>query len=559
MSIKRLRAFSAASCFLMVVSGAHLLLAQTESGNANLISEAESAYSSKNYQHSLEMYSKVLAQGAEDASVAYNAACCASLLNRNDRAFQLLDRAVDFGWIKLRHMKRDSDLETLHGDSRWGELLAKVKSHDAMNKRRWQGKAFRSRFHENLTDAEKAAGLSKLWAEVKFNFVNFHMVPDLDWDAEYVAMMPKVLATESTLEYYRLLEQLVAKLNDAHTNVYLPPKLDGEFNARPALRTTLIEDRVIVTKVMDPSVERLGIEVGQELIGVDGCEVKDYAAKNILPYMCASTRQDLAKRVYGYFLLRGDISKAVELELLKPSGEKFKAEVPRKAATNRVASFFANRSAFEMKILEDNIAYVELSSFGSFQALTSFGLAYKEIEKTNGLIIDLRNNGGGNSGVGLGILGFLTDESFKSTKWHTLQYRPTFRAWNRQSLSRHGSAGGTHAPNGVYHYTKPVVMLVGSRTFSAAEDMAAAFDMMKRGKIIGQSTGGSTGQPLMFDLPGGGRARVCTKHDSYADGTEFVGIGIQPDIEVELTVEDLRNGVDRTLETAKSYLANPSR
>ena len=94
-------------------------------------------------------------------------------------------------------------------------------------------------------------------------------------------------------------------------------------------------------------------------------------------------------------------------------------------------------------------------------------------------------------------------------------------------------------------------MLIGGDTFSAAEDMAAAFDMLERGKLIGQPTGGSTGQPLMFALPGGGRARVCTKHDSYADGTEFVGVGVQPDIVVKLTLEDFRKKIDRTVEIAK--------
>ncbi len=87
-------------------------------------------------------------------------------------------------------------------------------------------------------------------------------------------------------------------------------------------------------------------------------------------------------------------------------------------------------------------------------------------------------------------------------------------------------------------------MLVGPMTFSAAEDFAVAFRAMKRGLIMGEATGGSTGQPLFFPLPGGGRGRVRTKHDSYPDGQEFIGVGVLPDIVVHSTIRGIREGRD---------------
>ena len=80
--------------------------------------------------------------------------------------------------------------------------------------------------------------------------------------------------------------------------------------------------------------------------------------------------------------------------------------------------------------------------------------------------------------------------------------------------------------------------------------MTVVFVQAHRRKIIGEPTGGSTGQPLMFKLPGGGVARICTKHDSFADGREFVGIGIQPDIPAHLSRADILAGHDSILETA---------
>jgi len=95
-----------------------------------------------------------------------------------------------------------------------------------------------------------------------------------------------------------------------------------------------------------------------------------------------------------------------------------------------------------------------------------------------------------------------------------------------------------------------VVVLTSAHTYSAAEDFAVVFDAMKRGKIVGEPSGGSTGQPLVIALPGGGSARICTKHDRYPDGKEFVGVGIQPDIVVRPTVADFRAGRDTVLDAA---------
>lgn len=100
----------------------------------------------------------------------------------------------------------------------------------------------------------------------------------------------------------------------------------------------------------------------------------------------------------------------------------------------------------------------------------------------------------------------------------------------------------------------PVIVLTSPRTFSAAEDFAVAFDAMQRGTIVGEATGGSTGQPLLFSLPGGGSGRVCTKRDTYPDGREFVGVGVQPHIKVAPTVADFRNGRDTVLEAALAEL-----
>ncbi len=59
--------------------------------------------------------------------------------------------------------------------------------------------------------------------------------------------------TTSTLEYYLVLEEMTALLNDAHTNINFPRELADSIYTRPLIRTRLIEDKVLVVAVYDPA------------------------------------------------------------------------------------------------------------------------------------------------------------------------------------------------------------------------------------------------------------------------------------------------------------------
>ncbi len=63
-----------------------------------------------------------------DADDFYNGACCASLSGDVDRAFAMLDRAVDRGWRDAAWMSDDADLTPLRADPRWAELLERVRA-----------------------------------------------------------------------------------------------------------------------------------------------------------------------------------------------------------------------------------------------------------------------------------------------------------------------------------------------------------------------------------------------------------------------------------------------
>jgi C-terminal processing protease CtpA/Prc len=161
--------------------------------------------------------------------------------------------------------------------------------------------------------------------------------------------------------------------------------------------------------------------------------------------------------------------------------------------------------------------------------------------------------------------------------WYTRVHKPDMMSWG-QNLSSQDTAGNgenktlyeiaNHTyfeKGGESNYTfdtgrerlvVPMVILTGHKTFSAAEDFIVFCDNQKHITLIGEITAGSTGNPVKWGLPYGGMLSICSKKDIYPDGRRFVGIGIKPDIESHLTIEDFRKGRDTVLETALGFLKN---
>jgi C-terminal processing protease CtpA/Prc len=188
--------------------------------------------------------------------------------------------------------------------------------------------------------------------------------------------------------------------------------------------------------------------------------------------------------------------------------------------------------------LTGNVGYVAINNFEQDSIVPWFDAAMARLGGVRALIIDVRHNGGGNSDPGNQIVRRLSTRVSLTAEAWTRAYLPAIRAWG-MGVGRHWFAPDTLAPHPDIHYGMPVALLVGPATFSAAEDFTVAFRQMGRG---------------FFALPGGGSARVRTKHDRFADGTEFTGVGIQPDILVRPTVAGVRAGRDEVLEAAVKAL-----
>lgn len=204
--------------------------------------------------------------------------------------------------------------------------------------------------------------------------------------------------------------------------------------------------------------------------------------------------------------------------------------------------------------LGGGVRLVTIRSFASAEVPKLFNQAFPTFKGVKGLIFDVRENGGGNTGYGDAILQRLIRLPIGTSEWRSRERIAAMDAWGKGERW-YSLPSQPLWPSRLFgQYGGPVLVLTSPRTYSAAEDFVIRLKASGRGRVVGQPTGGSTGQPLAFPLPGGGTGQVVTKWDSAPDGSEFVGVGIQPDFLVEPTPADYAAGRDPVLEKAKALL-----
>lgn len=515
------------------------------------LDQATALYQQNEYKGAIDILEKLLNRSnlnenkKEQANIYYDLACNYSLIGNKKKALDYLEESILHGYANFKHLQEDSDFDLIRENPKFKNLIRKLKQEQSL----WENDFMNTPYRENISETEKIAGLSKLWSEIKFNFINFDLVPEINIDSLYLAYLPKIQETRNTYEYYLALQEFCVHFQDGHTEVIFPKELNHHLKGRVPIQTRLVENKLIITKLYDESLSAKGLKPGIEITHIDNLETQTYVKKFIQPYWTSNSKHGKNRTIFEYALLRGPIGKNVKISCKMDNEDSFTVELPR------LKYLPIKWEPVSYKEFESNIGYVKINSFYADKIVKLFDSVFTSIESNEALIIDLRENGGGNGRVGWTILGYFTNAPFQIFNWESRLYRPIWRAWGRSEE--------TFTENNQYrfydskkYYSKPVVILTRSRTASMAENFCMGFKIMKRGNIIGEPTSGSSGTPLFFSLPGGGKGKVVTTRSTFPDGVELIGKGVEPDIKVSPRIEDFKNGNDPILNTAIQYLVN---
>ena len=320
---------------------------------------------------------------------------------------------------------------------------------------------------------------------------------------------------------YVAIDTMLASLNDPYTK-FLDPKEFEEENSsiKGSLKGIGVQIGVrdskllIIAPMEDTPGERAGLLAEDEILEIDGESTKgisvDKAADKI----------------------RGEEGTVVTL-LIKRKGQPNKiykitrAEIEVKAVSQK--------KPFDTK-LDNSIGYIRLSSFISRNAATEFLNALEKNADKKGYIVDLRSNPGGLLTNAIVISDMLLNGGVIVSTVDRDGYKDTTRATKK------------------FVTNKPIVVLINKGSASASEILSGALKDNQRALLVGEKSFGKGLVQEINKLYDGAGLNITIQKYLTPNGTDINKKGIEPDVNVELTEEDVKNKNDSQLLRAQELL-----
>ncbi len=296
-------------------------------------------------------------------------------------------------------------------------------------------------------------------------------------------------------------------------------------------------------------------------------DVKQFLNDSVFPFISASTEQQLWN-LGVYKALFGKKGSIVQIKIKTPSGITKKFDVSRTIDTTGAVKIVKPWVAFRSEII-NNIVYLKLNTFNDTAIIEEVDSFLKMNKEIKGVILDIRENGGGSSTIGLEVLKRFTKKNIPELHWTTKMNISLFKNYleiDSNNISNFKYDGwynwklDTILKDTIQNdfkgnvYSGPLIVLISSSTVSAAEDFLIYLDQVRKYTKIGQITAGSTGESLYFDLKTGGIARIPSVHVTTPNDKEYVRKGIKPDIQVIPTLQEYLNNIDPVLNEAVKLL-----
>lgn len=328
---------------------------------------------------------------------------------------------------------------------------------------------------------------------------------------------------DSRVMTYGAIRGSLATLDDPYT-VFIEPaarevereRLQGTFGGIGAYISRSEETgEVLLEPIPGNPAEAAGIVAGDVLLAIDGLTVT--------PEMTVPEIIDLIK---------GEKGAAVMLTVRHPgAADSVDIEVIR-------GDILLPSVVYRLIEEDPTVGYIQLSRF-SGESGNEVGAAIQDLQLQGAtrFILDLRQNGGGLRDAAVEVADHFLDEG------------PVLYLQSQKEGERvFNSTSDTLAP------TEPLVVLIDGGTASASEIVAGALKDRGRATLIGSKTFGKGSVQLVFDLSDGSSVHVTSARWLTPNRTQIDQSGLEPDVPVEITQDDVDNGRDPALAEAISYL-----
>ncbi len=204
-------------------------------------------------------------------------------------------------------------------------------------------------------------------------------------------------------------------------------------------------------------------------------------------------------------------------------------------------------SGMKYKILEDNVGYIYYGSFSNDVSDSGLDQILNRMAICKGLIIDVRDNGGGSlSNVEKitsrffnerTLVGYISHKTGPNHNDFSELYPKYVESYNR------------------IRFQKPVIVITNRGCYSATNEFVSIMKHANNVTVIGDKTGGGSGLPFTSELPNGWSVRFSASpmFNSQKDHIEF---GVEPDIYINMEPKDIDINIDTIVEKAREMLKN---
>lgn len=427
--------------------------------------------------------------------------------------------------------------------------------------------------------------LAEVWSTAKNYYGYWESLSEIvDWDAAFDQFLPRVMAAKTDDEYVDLMREFTALLHDGHTRYFPFQGYQSNKGSLP-IRLEYLDGKIYL---MGKN-EKVDIELGSELVSVNQEPALDYILTNYGKFVPVLTEPAHTRETMDQFR-NDEVGKEITLQFKKEdkSIQEIQMEYSRQnnAITEELSvnmnfdKILYNSQIYTVAPVNDDILYIEIRSFsGGGMDDTFTDIIMPQLENYHACILDVRQNGGGNSRYGDIILQSLSAEGvppnfgFNSVFYSSMvpyaSDNPAFQTNDQmkeaaEKMMKHALYGVegelseyvlSQADNWFTMdvprvLTMPVIVLTSDQTGSAADTFAAKAKIIDNFTLMGLTTHGATGNKYRVKLPDGSYYSLSVDNVYSPEGYCIWNHGIAPDIEVWQTLEDLKNRKDTVLNTA---------
>ena len=308
---------------------------------------------------------------------------------------------------------------------------------------------------------------------------------------------------------------LVEAAGDPHTS-YMDPdeakefdkSLSGQIGGGIGAEIGLRNNKPTIIKPLENSpAQKAGIKAGEAIVKVNDEASSDWSVEKVVSK------------------IRGEVGTSVKLTLLS-DGQTREVSVVRQNIVS---------PAVESEI-DGEIGILKVNRFGDDTVSLARKYASEFVEKgVKKVILDLRNNPGGTVGAAQGLLGIWLDNQIAMTERRGSEIVKTLRTTGTPILGN-----------------MKTVVLINGNSASASEITAGALREYGKATLVGQKSYGKGSVQIVLGLPGGSQMKVTEARWYTPKGKNIDKTGIEPDIKVDLSSDDINNNVDPQMDKAKS-------